>query len=402
MAKPFLVPRPLPEDPVLADCAATLDDSGHWAQIVDPAFRILYTSAEMRLSFGDTGPVSMFPTGVSPFSAEFIRFGMSVNRGEHATVEPWRARFSAFGPYVLATTPGGREQLRREVPPDLVDLVDELQPKDPPAVFSGWPMFSIQAGIQVEGATTWFRIDADDGRIAGFCAINIPAAGMSHLAELLGTADLAHLERSRVVQHPGRHPAAILMADLEASSQLARRLSTAQYFTFVRRLVRAADRCIVDAGGIVGRHAGDGIVAFFLAETNGSESAAAMASISAANALRSTLTDVAARSELADTDLHLRFGPHWGATLYMGRILTAGRSEVTALGDEVNETARIEACATGGRTLASKALIERLDLDDADTLGIDTAHITYKQLADLDTATNKARRDAPAIAVCEI
>jgi class 3 adenylate cyclase len=38
---------------------------------------------------------------------------------------------------------------------------------------------------------------------------------------------------------------------------------------------------------------------------------------------------------------------------------------VTALGDEVNEAARIEACASGGRMLASKTLIERLDPNDA-------------------------------------
>ena len=86
----------------------------------------------------------------------------------------------------------------------------------------------------------------------------------------------------------------------------------------------------------------------------------------------------------------------------MGRILTGGRSEVTALGDEVNEAARIEACATGGRTLASKALIERLNRADGDALDLDTAHITYTLLAELATATDKARRDAPSIAVCEI
>ena len=33
--------------------------------------------------------------------------------------------------------------------------------------------------------------------------------------------------------------------------------------------------------------------------------------------------------------------------------------------DEVNEAARIEACAAGGRMLASKHLVERLDPDDA-------------------------------------
>ena len=68
----------------------------------------------------------------------------------------------------------------------------------------------------------------------------------------------------------------------------------------------------------------------------------------------------------------------------------------------MNEAARIEACATGGNTLASKSLIERLNRDDSKALGIDTSHTTYTQLADLDTATDKARRDAPAIPVCDI
>jgi class 3 adenylate cyclase len=230
----------------------------------------------------------------------------------------------------------------------------------------------------------------------------VPAAGMSHLVLSSATADLAHLERMRVVDPPGRHPAAILMADLEASSPLSRRLPSAQYFGFGRRFVRASDDCVIDAGGIVGRHAGDGVVAFFLAETIGSESSAAKACISAAQRLRAVLADAAERSELPPSELSLRFGLHWGATLYVGRILTRGRSEVNALGDEMNETARIEACASGGRTLASKALIERLNRDDANELGIDTSHTSYTPLADLPTATDKARRDAPAIAVCEV
>jgi hypothetical protein len=98
----------------------------------------------------------------------------------------------------------------------------------------------------------------------------------------------------------------------------------------------------------------------------------------------------------------LRFGLHWGSTPYVGNITTAARAEITALGDEVNEAARIEACATGGRALASKHLIERLDKSDAAALGIDRDRVTYMALADLATATEKARRDAPAIAVCEV
>ena len=44
---------------------------------------------------------------------------------------------------------------------------------------------------------------------------------------------------------------------------------------------------------------------------------------------------------------------------------------------------------------ASKALIERLDREDAAALGIDASHTSYTQLGNLDTATEKARRDAP-------
>jgi len=225
---------------------------------------------------------------------------------------------------------------------------------------------------------------------------------MSLLATLAAQGDLEHFERMQSVAKAGRRPAAVLFADLESSSPLAKRLSTASYFALGRRMTRAADQCVIDAGGLTGRHVGDGVVAFFLAENLGSESAAAAACIRAARALRNAMADVAERSELATDELNMRFGLHWGSTLYVGQISTAGRVEITALGDEVNEGARIEACATGGLALASKALIERLDSVDAAALNLDPGRVTYTALGDLSTATDKARRDAPAIAVCEV
>ena len=98
----------------------------------------------------------------------------------------------------------------------------------------------------------------------------------------------------------------------------------------------------------------------------------------------------------------MRFGLHWGSTLYVGAIMTEGRFEVTAMGDEVNEAARIEACATGGLTLASKDLVERLTEQDAAALGMAPQRMKYSQLATLPTATEKARRDAPSLSVCSI
>jgi len=84
---------------------------------------------------------------------------------------------------------------------------------------------------------------------------------------------------------------------------------------------------------MVGRHVGDGVTAFFLAESAGSESAAARASISAARALRAAVTEVAARSDLPPEEVQVRIGLHWGSTLYVGNITTEGRSEVIDEGD---------------------------------------------------------------------
>jgi class 3 adenylate cyclase len=392
---------PLPEHPLLAAWSLALNDAGYWAEVLDAEWRYVFQTDELLLSYRDMGEPTTSPIGSHFFSPEARQFIAETIGGAWASWEVRRAWFLDMGRYVLAGTPGGREELRRVVDPALADLVDQLQPQDVPPVWVNRSEFTT-AGAEVTGSAVWIRIDDAHGHRVGVCILSKPAAGMSHLARAAATADLTHLERMRVVERPDRRPAAILMADLEASSPLARHLSTAQYFAFGRRLVRAADRCIIDAGGIVGRHAGDGVVAFFLADTAGSESAAARACITSAQTLRDTLPDIAARSELSVSKLSLRFGLHWGATLYMGRILTGGRSEVTALGDEVNEAARIEACATGGRTLASKSLIERLNRADAAALGLDTGHTKYTLLADLSTATDKARRDAPSIAVCEI
>jgi class 3 adenylate cyclase len=93
---------------------------------------------------------------------------------------------------------------------------------------------------------------------------------------------------------------------------------------------------------------------------------------------------------------------HWGGTLYMGQVVTGGRLEVTALGDEVNECARIEQTADGGSLLASKALIERLDPGDAAAVGIAPSRVAYQALAELEGADAKAIRDAGLIAVTRV
>jgi class 3 adenylate cyclase len=307
----------------------------------------------------------------------------------------------ALGPWVLADTPGGRQEKRELVDPALRDVVDGLSPGGPSVISRLVGHGTHLRGQVVDVPVIAVHIRDEAGRLAGTAMINKPAPGMAVLATIAAGGDLRHFQRMQQVAKSARRPAAILFADLEASSPRARRLSTASYFALGRRLTRAADQCVVDAGGLVGRHVGDGIVAFFPTESAGSESAAARGCIEAARAAgRDSRGGCPQRARTED--LVLRFGLHWGATLYVGQILTSGRAEVTALGDEVNEGARIEACATGGRALASKDLLERLDPGDAAALDLNPDRTTHTSLADLPTATKKARRDAPATAVCEV
>ena len=82
--------------------------------------------------------------------------------------------------------------------------------------------------------------------------------------------------------------------------------------------------------------------------------------------------------------------------------MSAIRLEVTALGDEVNECARIQQSARDGALLASKPLVERLDPEHAQAFGLDPLTITYRTVGELPGVTPKAVRDAGGIPVVPV
>jgi class 3 adenylate cyclase len=388
---------PFPVDPALATVARTLEEHSFAGEIWDAEWRLAYfTSEYLKLSSAGRDAETLL-------GEHFVSQKMVAARDSwptSAVAGSLRESLRGWGGYVVATTPGGRDHLRAIADPLYATVFDEVTPEPPPAAWG--TRVDIRFGNQTIGNDVLLmRVHGLDGKLAGFVAILKPEVRAAVLG-MLALGDARVFERMSGIVQPARRPAAVLFADIESSTPLARRLSTPAYFALVRRLAVRADRAVVESGGIVGKHVGDGVTAFFLAEEAGSESAAARACIEAMRGIRDAARIAAERSGLDPADVTMRFGMHWGATLYVGRLMTSGRAEVTALGDEVNEAARIEACATGGRALASKALIERLEAPDAADLGMDLEHISYTSLGELPTATDKARRDAPAIAVCEL
>ena len=392
-------PCPLPDDPVLAEAALAFEAIGQWVYLLDSEWNVVYLTHDQRLSFGVGARLVPVEIGVNFFSTAFIDTSIAwpVGPDQHNI----RETFGTVGPLMLADYEGRRADLEQRLDPRVVDLLDEMEPVDAEVMsMTGGAVGSLDRPTQIQGSIN--RIRDRTGRCRGIAMQWKPAVPMTTLGGMAYDKDPGHLERVQAASIATRRPAAILFGDLERSSALAKTMSTAGYFNLVRRIVRTTDQAIVDHGGIVGRHVGDGVVAFFPVAPTGSESAATRSAVEAARTIQDAMTAVADRAGVEAGAVVVRFGLHWGASIFMGNISTAARSEVTALGDEVNETARIEACATGGRILASKQLVERLSRDDGAEIGVDPDRISYTQLTDLSTATEKARRDAPALAVCEL
>ncbi len=251
-------------------------------------------------------------------------------------------------------------------------------------------------------------VRAADGTLAGTALVFAPLLPARVLA-LVSEGDEAMFTRMADLTEPRRRPAAVVFADIDSSGPLSRLLPTPAYFELIRRFTTTFDDLVASHGGIVGKHAGDGASAFFLATDDGhpaeSDTAAAALAVALAfpAAVRDIVSDLAGQGVGIDLrDCRVNLGVHWGANLYIGQIVTGGRLEVTALGDEVNECARIEHVATGGQTLVSKMVLERLDPDAARDLGIDPMTLTYRVLADLADADRKALRDAGSLAVVDL
>lgn len=95
-----------------------------------------------------------------------------------------------------------------------------------------------------------------------------------------------------------------------------------------------------------------------------------------------------------------------------GHLAEVGGAEEAGRGDGENRCLALDPrCPAGwgpnGRRPVELAqqtgiLVERLEADDAAALDLDPGRVTYTALGDLATSTEKARRDTPAIAVCEV
>lgn len=388
---------PLPDHPKLRDLALAMESAGLSGEILDSDWKIAYISTEEARI-----------VGIPPQEVErFYGKSLVTRNVEHADVwgvtpessrDWWRLNVPIMRRY-LSPGEAGFEQVFGPV----AERAARVEPvADPPLAWSSTYEFPPELGFRrnVLGNVTFLDVCICDeaGVFLGVLRLSRSALPES-LMSRLGRGDRGHFERMDNVRDPARRPASILFADLGASSALSRRLSSRGYFALIGGLTDLIDSTVIAHGGIVGKHAGDGASALFLCvDFDDSESAAARAAIEAGRVIH----DGAKALAPDELDVQVNVGLHWGGTLIVGQVATSGRLEVTALGDPMNEAARIEAAASSGAILASKELVERLEPDDAEAAGVHPDGIDYVPLGELEGASQKAIRDAGAIPVARI
>lgn len=415
-------PRSLPEDPVLAEVAEQLHRSRWAAVICDAEWRLVWVSEEMKVLLDEDDEAKI------GYGKHLVAAYATDTWAKTLTEESQLDAFAKELPILLAGTPGGKEGMLRV----LAEAVEEGAASRRDGGID-WSLFSAEEAekrfLEMEPVTpppVWtteidfVQRDLPPVRVTEFhIRIFTAARGFAGTVLLYGSAlparVLAYVARgdegmfTRMARlfDAGRRPAAIVFADLQSSGVLSRRLPSAAYFRLLRAFTTSIDDVVIRHQGIVGKHAGDGVTAFFLSADLGSNSKAAAAAISAARDIAVSVRDVAKEMSevtgLIDSEeVRVNVGAHWGGALYIGQLVTGGRLEVTALGDEVNECARVQQSARDGAVLASKALVERLDDHEAAGLGLDPDGLVYRTLAEVPGAPEKAVRDAGRLPVTSL
>jgi class 3 adenylate cyclase len=388
--------NPLDQNRQLEVYARTFAELRWAAFICDAEWQLVWVSDELR---------------------EFLRasdqsdLGIGAHVAEALLRETWlsalapeslESLLSDVGPYLLDDFARRGRAIEEVVPAEMVGLVEGLEPAPAPDIFRTrflamdpddpeLPPYPVNcAGL---------RVRDEDGEPAGTLVLMYMDV-RPNLVTLLARGDEEMYERMARLVDPRSRQAAILFCDLQSSGRLSRQLPSITYFRLMRELWTGIDQALADNTGIVGKHAGDGAVAFFLVDDLDTPSRAAAAALRTAGRVHQLSEEILAG--VIEGEFPLRVGVHWDGSLYMGQLVPGSRLDVTALGDAVNETARIQEAAVAGQTIASKQLLEQLTPDDAADVGIDLEKITYRLLQEVAPDADKVVRDAGGIAVTEL
>ena len=161
-----------------------------------------------------------------------------------------------------------------------------------------------------------------------------------------------------IEQHHGgaEIEASFLFADVRGSTTLAERMSATEFRALLDRFYATATACVIANGGGVDKFVGDEVVALFVPLMSGPRHPAH--AVAAAQAvLRAT-----GHGDPGGPWIPVGAGVHTGMA-WVGAVGDESHTELTALGDTVNVTARLASAADAGEILVTSAAAQAAGLD---------------------------------------
>lgn len=203
------------------------------------------------------------------------------------------------------------------------------------------------AGLQV-GLGAW-RFAEERGRRRRIEAL---------FGRYVAPAVLAELLRSPGVPHPGgrRRQVSVLMADLCAFTALAERQAPEAVVETLNAYLQAMAGPVLEAGGMLDKYLGDGVMAIFGAPLERPDHARRALACAAAIVDRVDALN-AERLRQGQPALQVRVAVHAGEAV-LGNVGSPDRMDYTAVGDTVNVCSRLQAEAGPGEILVTRSAAE--------------------------------------------
>lgn len=144
----------------------------------------------------------------------------------------------------------------------------------------------------------------------------------------------------------------LLFADVRGSTHLAEEMRPGAFRALMDRFFSASTRILVRNNAIVDKFVGDEVMAIFIPAMAGERHAAR--AVSAARDLVAATAEWIPVGAGVNTD-----------TAYVGVVGGGDQTDVTAMGDAVNVTARLASVAAAGEVLVTRSAARSAGLDDA-------------------------------------
>jgi class 3 adenylate cyclase len=155
----------------------------------------------------------------------------------------------------------------------------------------------------------------------------------------------------------------VLVADLQDSVKISAELLPAHYFELINELWQAVGPTFEKFNGIYGKHAGDGMLYYFIDKPGVNY---LMNAVNCALEIREVMKEMSSKWRLRkgwNNELFLNSGINEGQEFF-GTIQSSNTVEFTALGDTINIAGRLSDFAQDGEIWTTKNLISRLTQEE--------------------------------------